>query len=94
MRFLLVWEAVCDGHAGRRGYDMSPLSFEHWLARQRERQDPVGDLARDIAADADWPTGAHAEQRLNYLVGRDASPELIEAMAAANSEYEDLDATN
>jgi hypothetical protein len=65
-------------------------SFEDWLAEQRGRQDAVGDLARDIAADNQWPSGAHSEQRLNYLVGRNAPVERIAALEAANAEYENV----
>lgn len=66
----------------------APQGFDEWLAQQRTRPDRVGDLARDVAGDKQWPAGAHSEARLNYLVGRDASPDLIEALERAHAEYD------
>jgi hypothetical protein len=34
---------------------MSELGFTTWLRRQRQRDDPVGDLAREAARDRGWP---------------------------------------
>ena len=68
---------------------MTGQSFEDWLRDQRRREDAIGDLARYVADDPHWPTGSHAERRLDYLVGSNASTERIAAMAAANVEYGD-----
>jgi hypothetical protein len=32
--------------------------FKTWLRSQADRDDPVGDLARDALQDRDWPRGA------------------------------------
>lgn len=41
---------------------MSRRSFTAWLhlRRQQRRDDPVGDLARDVAIDPDWPRGVRS----------------------------------
>jgi uncharacterized protein YozE (UPF0346 family) len=31
------------------------MSFKTWLLRQQHRDDPVGDLARDVAQDKHFP---------------------------------------
>jgi hypothetical protein len=46
-------------------------SFAAWLRNQRRRDDPVGDLARDAAADRHWPKAAKSLPRLlDYLASR------------------------
>ena len=30
-------------------------SFTAWLRAQKKRQDPVGDLSRDMRSDGEWP---------------------------------------
>ncbi len=32
------------------------MNFTQWLAKQTERDTPLGDLARDAAEDGEWPT--------------------------------------
>jgi hypothetical protein len=60
----------------------SPASFTRWLFAQADRDDPVGDLARDAKADSDFPDGTPGDC-LDYLsqprfsAGRKA---LMEAM--------------
>ena len=45
--------------------------FTTWLKAQRGRDDAVGDLARDAAADRHWPKAAKSLPRLlDYLAGR------------------------
>lgn len=34
-------------------------TFNRWLKAQMEREDPVGDLARDANEDSQWPARAH-----------------------------------
>ena len=31
------------------------MSFTQWLQRQRHRNDPIGDIARDAGQDETWP---------------------------------------
>lgn len=34
-------------------------SFYAWLTRQVDRDEPIGDLARDVVDDRDFPRGLH-----------------------------------
>ena len=64
-------------------------SFTRWLGAQTERQDPVGDLARDVAADRDWPLSAKTvESYEGYLARRGADPNVISALFDAWAEYD------
>jgi len=63
-------------------------SFVAWLRNQRRRDDPVGDLARDAAADRHWPKAAKSLPRLlDYLAGRGACPGAVEACRRAWAEF-------
>ena len=63
-------------------------SFAAWLRNQRRRDDPVGDLARDAAADRHWPKAAKSLPRLlDYLAGRWACPGAVEACRRAWAEF-------
>ena len=62
--------------------------FTTWLKAQRGRDDPVGDLARDAAADRHWPKAAKSLPRLlDYLAGRGACPGAVEACRRAWAEF-------
>lgn len=47
-------------------------SWNRWLAQQRRRHDPVGDLARDVAADDSWPTDSRRRDLHTYLARMNA----------------------
>lgn len=34
------------------------MTFYRWLMKQTKRDDPIGDLARDVKADTCWPKRA------------------------------------
>ena len=62
--------------------------FTTWLKAQRGRDDAVGDLARDAAADPHWPKAAKSLPRLlDYLAGRGACPGAVEACRRAWAEF-------
>ena len=45
-------------------------TFLVWLAQQARRDDPVGDCARDMLDDPDWPPSATTfETARTYVVG-------------------------
>ena len=63
-------------------------SFAAWLRNQRRRDDPVGDLARNAAADRHWPKAARSLPRLlDYLAGRGACPGAVEACRRAWAKF-------
>jgi hypothetical protein len=65
-----------------------PTDFTAWLRQQCERDDPIGDLARDVGADP-----AVRDRHLSfiglrrYLWGRRLGPEVLRACAAAGVEW-------
>ena len=66
-----------------------PNTFPNWLSLQTERQDPIGDLARDAAADHSWPRSAKTvESYERYLAQRGADPNAIIALFHAWAEYD------
>jgi len=63
--------------------------FFDWLQGQKQRQDPVGDLARDVARDTRFPRGeATATDVYDYLEAADACLDCTKAAARAWKEYQ------
>ena len=64
-------------------------SFLAWLALQAQRDDAVGDCARDMLDDPDWPTTATTfETARDYLDSVNASRLAIEALREAWDEWQ------
>lgn len=61
-------------------------SFSRWLRRQRRRDDAVGDLARDVREDPDWP-GRTLRTMHNYLLDVGACDGANDALHAAWAEW-------
>lgn len=69
------------------------MGFTRWLCRQWRRDDPVGDLARDVRQDPDWPSRARtlaAYER--YLVECGACDGAVRALRRAWHEWLDAEA--
>ena len=71
------------------------MTFYQWLKKQKHRNDGVGDLARDVIQDADWPhRSASTEPRKvqrsceRYLNSLRVSVDCINALHRAIGEYE------
>ncbi|MDG4550223.1 MAG: YozE family protein [Candidatus Contendobacter sp.] len=47
-----------------------PLPLRSWLAKQRERDDPIGDLATDAFRDSRFPAVGNLEVYLDYVLDR------------------------
>jgi len=63
--------------------------FAHWLSRQRERADTVGDLAREVADDAGFGRSARSLGAcVLYLRGRGVSREALAALPGAWGEWQ------
>lgn len=70
---------------------MSKIGFTTWLLRQSERDDPIGDLARDANADMDRPHGsADIETRRTHLWLRHADDVAMDALENAWTEYQQI----
>ena len=61
--------------------------FYRWLELQRDRDDPVGDLAYDITKDKKFPVDASLRKTQEYLESKWVSEQVIEAVKAAWSEF-------
>lgn len=47
-----------------------PIPFRAWLDGQKERDDPTGDLAKDMSRDQGFPALGTLEEYLAYITGR------------------------
>jgi len=61
--------------------------FTAWLRRQKKRDDPIGDLSRDVRADEMWPRVGGYWEYLRYLVSQHASDGARDAFDRAWTEY-------
>jgi hypothetical protein len=65
------------------------LTFAQFMKAQEDREDPVGDLARDIARDRTSPKLAKTTRPVwNHLLDVRASHEALKAFGLAWEEYE------
>ena len=66
----------------------SPRSpFLAWLDTQRERDGPIGDLARDVAQDEDFPRTMIYPTMRDYLWEKGAVAETCQALREAWRQY-------
>ncbi|MFD5628150.1 YozE family protein [Streptomyces sp. NPDC127072] len=65
-----------------------PQSFTAWLKTQADRDSGIGDLARDVARDPDWPSRRGRAGQRTYLEERGAIPAAIEMLEDAWVRYE------
>jgi len=63
------------------------VTFKAWLQKQRKRNDPVGDLSRDVGADPDCRGISGLKGWVDHLQGCGACDGAIEAMKKAWQEY-------
>lgn len=70
------------------------MTFRQWLKKQERRDDPVGDLARDMAQDKTFPPPRFnsVKTTVNYLRGRNACEGAETAAIRAWREYEEAEA--
>lgn len=59
------------------------LTFTDWLNKQKNRDTPLGDLARDMANDNTWPSHDRFEDYENYLYSKRASWQAIDTLKKA-----------
>lgn len=65
-------------------HEASRSSFHRWLERQKERNSPTGDIARDILGDKEFPvTASTYEATEGYLYSRFASDAAVKALKGA-----------
>lgn len=67
---------------------MREVPFGVWLGRQQDRNDPVGDLARDYIASGIYPAALKDLKR--HMAAQGASPQAWSAFDRAVGEWTDL----
>jgi uncharacterized protein YozE (UPF0346 family) len=65
-----------------------PKSFTTWLKRRKDQRNAIGDLARDVSLDPNWPSRSGKKGQLAYLEECNAIPAAIETFERAWAEYE------
>lgn len=69
----------------------SKQSFFEWLMEQTDRDDPIGDLARDAKSDMRFPVSAtHFGRVLGHLAAMGAGQPAKQALQEAWGEYRSL----
>ena len=69
--------------------EQAAMSFAEWLRGQRQRDDPVGDLARDASADPGFPPGdGQVDTCADYLLAQNSAECFIDAVVRACELYE------
>ncbi|MEU9710772.1 YozE family protein [Streptomyces sp. NPDC047967] len=63
-------------------------SFAAWLRTHKKDQTAIGDLAREVAADPDWPSRRQLSGQREYLEERGAIPAAVETLERAWELYE------
>ena len=61
--------------------------FAKWIMRYKEDNSPIGDLARDISDDKDFPKTKSKKKILEYLESKDACDGAISAFISAWEAY-------
>lgn len=80
---------VAAATAHRAAREASRSEFHRWLERQAKRNDPVGDLARDVKGDRQFPFAESSRAILQaYLERSGAVPEAIRTFRDAWREFE------
>ncbi|MET7704456.1 YozE family protein [Streptomyces sp. NPDC005485] len=65
-----------------------PKSFTAWLKTHANQQNAIGDLARDVSADPNWPSRKGLPGQRDYLEERGAVDKAVAALERAWSQYE------
>ncbi|MFJ8211845.1 YozE family protein [Streptomyces sp. NPDC096033] len=63
-------------------------SFTTWLKTHRKDDSAIGDLARDVSADPDWPSRRGLPGQIAYLEERGAIPRAIDTLERAWKAYD------
>lgn len=74
--------------AHQAAYEASRSPFHRWLGQQMERNDPIGDLARDIRRDKAFPVSASSRAAvLRHLEAVARTPDVMVTFKVAWQEF-------
>lgn len=66
------------------------MTFTEWLLNHKGDDGSIGDLARDVANDTEWPSSAITlGEYESYLISLGASGNALDALRSAWSRFED-----
>ncbi|MGW4730285.1 YozE family protein [Streptomyces shenzhenensis] len=69
-----------------------PKNFTAWLKAHADQGNAIGDLARDVSRDPDWPSRRGLPGQRTYLEERGAISAAIETLERAWTQYEEYKA--
>lgn len=93
MMYVLLAEGTCMGPARQKGDAMAPNasrpSFRTWLRQFEGDHSAVGDLARDVRNDPDWPDpdGSELPRYEEHLTDQGAETRVLAVLRAAWTAY-------
>ncbi|GAA2270174.1 hypothetical protein GCM10010145_00630 [Streptomyces ruber] len=67
---------------------LKPKSFTAWLKTQVDQRSAIGDLARDVSADPDWPSRKGLSGQRDYFEECGAIPATVGALERAWVQHE------
>lgn len=87
----LLDEDVTAYHAAQAAKEASRSRFHRWILTQTRREDAIGDLARDIESDKDFPVAETSlEALIDYMDAAGAIDDALKAMRAAHAKFRRL----
>ena len=66
---------------------MERWKFKTWIMRYKDKDNPMGDLARDIADDRDFPDSTDLTKICLYMMRQNPCPECIAVFRKACKRY-------
>lgn len=83
--------AIEEAMRARAEREAARSPFHRWIEQQRDREDPIGDLACDVIRDKYFPTGVQSvKEARKHLTNGLASRQALKALADAWREFEAL----
>jgi uncharacterized protein YozE (UPF0346 family) len=74
--------------AANTAYEASRSPFHRWIEGQKDRNDPIGDLASDIWGDRKFPVAAKTRAEVQrYMERQGAVPGAVTALKEAWAEF-------
>lgn len=69
-----------------------PMDFRAWLLRHVDEQSAIGDLARDVQSDYEWPEGESESLELysDHLESMNASVRVLDILEDAWNQYDGI----
>lgn len=64
------------------------MTFNEWLSRHIKRDSPLGDLARDVSSDKEFPTSNSKEEIINHLHRLNACSDAVSTFKQAWKSYQ------